>query len=242
MGCMKNMKEELILFNKKQLNNWCLVFKRIEVRFWIPTILFIVYALFHFLKHGSMSTFVILASLFTMVVMSIAAVVFINMGAKRAVTKQLSKFKIDLVKNDYWHWDNIALVELKKYKLYHNFVKNKGYNTTGKYDVLYAYINDESEKLKYRGFLNLGILLALFTPVWAEIVKVRLTNVTEEKLVVLIIQMISVFILIGAISVIFKKIFESVVDTESRSLKRIASLIRELSLDKNYVEIERDSL
>lgn len=217
------MKEEIYNFYVNNLSNKKLVFKYMKIRwggFIIVSIISWIYSFVYFVSNQ------VKAGVIAFIPFAIYYLL-INHWLKEILKNKYC------IKPDGFMWFNSSYYNLRK-NLLSKFLKNKNMHTEKKIKQLIEICHKEAEKKKYKGFVNWGILLTIFVPLWIQflsavfkIYAITLNDAIQVFLSVLGIIMF-IFVAISAMMSMLNDVLNDFLNKESNRFKRLANMLEEI--------------
>ena len=217
------MREEIYNFYVNNLSSKKLVFKYMRFRWYgfnIVAIITFIYSM----------TFFITKHIKSGLIASVPFIIYytlINYWAKGILK---NRYRIE---HNEFIWANSLYYKLRK-DLLIKYLKNKNVYTEKKLKGLIAIYFKDVEKKKYKGFINWGILLAIFIPLWAQFLAALFkvsANTLNDVLQVFfsILAIITfIFIMVSVMRSMLNDFIDDFINKESNRFKKLASMLEEI--------------
>lgn len=224
---------ELILFHKKKLNNWKLIYSHMKKELIIIMILFIASTVV--LTIGLLKELLLLGFIAVLIILGL--VEYIKRKKKKIMIR---KYRVMIAESSKWEIETFYKVQ----QLRAFFEKNKVDNVD-RIKEYKDFIHEQAEKSKLSNFMKFGItgiFLSFAVPVWTHFNGWVFNNAItsfEEALYIFVI----IIILLLEISFIFavmKNLFTEIFDTQYRRLRDLGNLLELVYLSFNENNIIGD--
>lgn len=216
------MLEKIILFHKKDLGSFKLVFEDIMWVWWLlifASIISGVGAVLISINYWSKIVIIPLIGLF------FTAFFILNWMAKR-------KLISDGIASEGFIWGGVGY-QKKRFKLMQKYLKGNGINNDkDKIKLLIELLYKRSEKNQSAGLVGAGLLLAIFIPLWTQFLNwLFKIPVTIEQVFQLF---ASIFLIISMIVVdlhMIQMMAIDILDRERKNVRDLARMLEELLLE-----------
>lgn len=222
---------KLLNFNNKKLGAYNLVFRYVKIRwhifsmllylslFFIPVEISIIFKRDHILLN-----FLVFTPLISMFIL------LFNLNSKaKSIVKQ--KYNID---SEGFGWRTISFDEYQVGLLI-KYLKNDNLYSVDIVEKLISLVYKEAEENKYRGFIWPGILLALFIPIWNQIVTNGYKSIEGIRQLTETTTMFIVYLLLLVLSIsMLKRIIEDfskeILNEKYAKLNKLGKLLERVLL------------
>ena len=217
------MKEEIYKYYVDNLSSRKLVFKHMKLRwasFIIITVVTFIYSLAYFITNHIKAGIIALIPF-------VIYYQFINYWAKNILESKHN------IKSDNYIWAGSSYYGLRK-SLLIKYLINKNIYTEKKIKELIDICNKEVEKKKRKGFINWGVLLAIFVPLWTQflsaVFKVSASNISDtiQLFGSMLAIILFIFLMISATKSILNDILNDFLNKESNGFSRLASALEDI--------------
>jgi len=217
------MKEEIYKYYINDLSSRKLVFRFMKIRWACLIVLSIVtcvYSFAYFITYNYKAVILIL----------IPYAFYFNCVNHWA--KKITKDKYN-IKSDSYIWGGDSYYNLRKDRMI-TYLKSKNIYNGKKVKELIDICNKEIENQKKTGFINWGIFLAIFVPLWAQFLSVIFNNSVktisdaQKAFVGISLLIIYVFIILTSIKLIFQDILNDYINKRSNGYKKLTNMLEDI--------------
>lgn len=217
------MKEEIYKYYINDLSSRKLVFRFMKIRWACLIVLSIVtcvYSFAYFITYNYKAVIIILipyAFYFNCV----------NHWAKKIIKDKYN------IKSDSYIWGGDSYYNLRKVRMI-TYLKSKNIYNGKKIKELIDICSKEIENQKKTGFINWGIFLAIFVPLWAQFLSVIFNNSVktisdaQKAFVGISLLIIYVFIILTSIKLIFQDILNDYINKRSNGYRKLTNMLEDI--------------
>ena len=160
----------------------------------------------------------------------LAYLYFINLCAKKILKQQ---YQIESEPGIHI-WANDSYYNLRKEKLV-TFLESKNIYTEKKIKELISICNKEVEKRKRTGFINWGIFLSIFVPLWSQFISVifnssvKTVNDAIQLFAYIFLLVIYIFFILSIVNkLILQDILNDYINKVSNNYKELSSMLEDI--------------